>query len=338
MMLIIYYTSVDDSKKNLFVVRYWLVFAIGATVGLAFVIPGPARELPKLHIIDIGVVVIMFLGSLKLAPARFKEAAGRPDVVVLSLISVFVMAPLFSLGIASLAGLDSNQDHLAMLICSAQASTLATAIVLTEVAGGDVATAMVITVLNNIASAVLTPLVFFLLGGASIEVDYMEMAQEMALKIVLPCVLAQVARIKLANFATTHSRKLSVTSQLIILIYIYTGVASGLEYLSGGIILLQVFIVAATLHAALLVTNALVARLIWRDAGLRTAFVMCSSQKTLPAAILIWKSHFLNLPLGPLIMVVYHLIQLMVDSVLAPGFMKLPLIRSRSHTGNKEKQ
>ena len=81
-------------------------------------------------------------------------------------------------------------------------------------------------------------------------------------------------------------------------------------------------------HLALLVANALIALVAARTAGQRTAFVMCSSQKTLPAAILIWKSYFPALPLGPIVAVAYHLTQLVADSILAPGFKRLPLIRA----------
>jgi len=239
---------------------------------------------------------------------------------------------------ASLFGFNSGQDHLAMLICSAQASTLATGIVLTEVAGGEVALAMVITVVNNTLTLLLTPLVFRVLGSTEVEVDYTAMGLEIALKIVLPVLLGQIARIWLADLASRHSRKISLTSQLIILLYIYAGVAAGVETLSGQVsVLPRVLALVVSFHLLLLVVNALIARVVSRNPGQRTAFVLCSSQKTLPAAILIWQSYFPTLPLGPVIAVTYHLTQLIVDSVLAPGFQKLPLIKGskgRRERGN----
>ena len=86
------------------ITRYWLSAAIVGAIVLAIVIPGPASVLARLHVIDIGVMAIMFIGSLKLAPGRFKEAIFRPKLIGLSLISVFAVAPLLSLGIASVLG------------------------------------------------------------------------------------------------------------------------------------------------------------------------------------------------------------------------------------------
>jgi sodium/bile acid cotransporter 7 len=320
----------SKGDKSSFVTRYWLAVAIAVTVFLAWLFPGPAAALPRWHVLDIGVVVIMFLGSLKLAPSRFKQAASKPHLIVLSLVAVFALAPLISLGIAFLLGFKTAPDRIAVLICSSQASTLATGIVLTEIAGGDTALAMVVTVVNNFATMILTPLVFGVLGNSEIEVDHLAMGLEIALKIVLPVIVAQIVRPKLADFAKRHSRKLSLTSQCIILIYIYAGVAAGLGKLEGqASVLPRVILLAVLLHLAMLVVNALTAMVAARSADQRTAFVLCSSQKTLPAAILIWKSYFPALPLGPIVAVAYHLTQLVADSILAPGFKRLLLIRNR---------
>ncbi len=323
------------------VTRYWLAGAIAATVVAAIVYPSPAVALPDTCIIDVGVIVVMFLGSLKLAPSRFREAMGRVDLLLMSLASVFVVAPTVSLGGAWLLGMNSSQEQLAVLICTAQASTLATAIVLTEVAGGDVALAMVVTVVNNSATVVLTPLVFRLAAGADVRVDHMAMAGEMALKLVVPVLAAQVARIWLAKWAARHKRKLSVASQLIILVYIYAGVGAAgtrLEGAAGALLSVSVLVVA--LHAVMLIVNGVVARVAIRSPESRTAFIICSSQKTLPAAILVWKSYFPALPLGPLVAVAYHMLQLVVDSLMAPDFLRLPLVRNRSRStqGNGHEQ
>jgi sodium/bile acid cotransporter 7 len=275
-------------------------------------------------------MAVMFLGSLKLAPGRFKEAIFRPKLIGLSLMSVFALAPLLSLGIAQILGLDQDSDRLAVLICSAQASTLATGIVLTEVAGGDVALAMVITVFNNLVAVAATPLVFRVLGNSSVAVDYAAMILEMSAKILLPVIVAQALRRWIVDWTKRHSRQLSITSQLIILCFIYMGVVAGSQKLvGGGLLFLNVIILVLLFHPLMLVANALIARFATNDPGSRAAFVLCSSQKTLPAAILIWTGYFPALPLGPVVAVAYHVLQLIADSMLAPGFSKLPLIRDK---------
>ena len=323
--------NTGNKKENSFITQYWLALAIAFTVLLAWLVPSPALALPRFYVLDIGVVVIMFLGSLKLAPSRFKEAFTRPDMIFVAVGSVFFLAPFLSVLLASTVGFDSGQDKIAVLICTAQASTLATGIVLTEIAGGAVALAMVITVANNILTVFLTPLAFRLFGDTSVEVDHVAMGSEIALKIVLPVLVAQLVRPWLSQWAIRHSRGISITSQLIILIYIYAGVAAGIEQATGQIsVLPKVFGLVVSLHFGLMLLNAIISRLLTKNPGQRTAFVLCASQKTLPAAILIWKSYFPTLPLGPIVAVTYHLTQLVVDSVIAPAFMRLPLIRNNN--------
>lgn len=318
------------------VVRYWLALAIAGTVFLAWLSPAPALLLPKLYLLDAGVITIMFMGSLKLTPSRFKEAAANPHLPLLALVQTFAVAPVVSLLIAYVFGFRTSEDQIAVLICSTQASTLATGIVLTEVADGDVALAMVITVFNNIATVFLTPLAFRLLADTAIEVDYRAMASEIAVKIVLPVFVAQAVRKPLSGFVKRNSRKMSIVSQLIILMYIYAGVAAGIEKLGGqGDILPRIIMIVVSLHFALLVINAVVSRLAVKTPEGRTAFVLCSSQKTLPAAMIIWKGYFPGLPLGPIVAVSYHLTQLVVDSILAPGFKRLPIVRKRQVSGSE---
>ncbi len=314
-----------------FLTKYWLAGAIVLTVVVALVFPAPGLAMPDYYVIDIGVVLVMFLGALKITPDSFRKAINRVDLLTLSGISVFVVAPAASLGLAWVFGLDEGTDRLAVLVCTAQASTLATAIVLTEVAGGDVALAMVITVVNNVATVVLTPLIFKVAADAEVEVDHLAMAGEMALKILTPVLAAQLVRRRLEGFVSRNSRRLSVTSQLIILVYVYAGMAAASQRLEGaGQVLSRVAVLVIALHAAMLIFNAIVSRIATRSPEMRVAFVMCSSQKTLPAAILIWKSYFASIPIGPLVAVAYHMLQLVVDSILAPGFLRLPIVRNRA--------
>ena len=310
--------------------RFWLVGAVTLAVAAAILFPGGAAPLADYYIVDGAVVVVMFLGSLKISSQSFAAVFKRPQLLLLSVLSVFALSPAVSLVLARIVGFSAPEEIAAVLLCSAQASTLATAVVLTEVAGGNVALAMVITVVNNTATVFLTPLVFELAAGARVEVDGLVMAREMAVKLLAPVVLAQLQRRWIGAFAERHRRRLSITSQVIILLYIYTGVAAATHLEGSRTIFVRLGVLVLALHGIMLAVNALVARVATRDPGSRAAFVLTSSQKTLPAAILVWKSCFPTLPLGPVAAVMHHVLQLVVDSVLAPRFLGLPLVRNRA--------
>lgn len=327
-----------NGSLTLLLRRSWLALAVAGVALLGLFFPEAGLALPRYNVIDVGVVVVMFLGGLKLSKKAFISAFSRWPLLLWSPFLVFLLSPVLGLLLGEFSGLGSPQDQVAVLLCSAQASTLATAIVMTEVAGGDVALAMVLTVLNNAISVFATPWLFRLFCKADIDVDQVAMTLELLAKIILPVLMAQVARQWLAGFSLRHGKRMSLASQLIILVYVYAGVSAGRERLasSPGIVV-SVLVLCASLHGLLLLSSAILSRLATSSPGSRVAFTLCSSQKTLPAAMLLWKSHFPALPLGPVVPVAYHMLQLVIDSLLAPFLMRLPLIaavRSRTKQAN----
>jgi predicted Na+-dependent transporter len=56
------------------------------------------------------------------------------------------------------------------------------------------------------------------------------------------------------------------------------------------------------------------------DSGAGTALVFCGSQKTLPNGIYLWERFFSDNLIGALPLAMYHLIQLIADSLLIPFF------------------
>ena len=313
--------------------KYWLSTAIVVVVAAAFIIPEGGRFLLDIGLVDVGVVTVMLLSGMKIPFRRFWHLLRHPAAIIVALLSIFVVSPLVAVLIGEVYGFSGAPDRLAVLILAAEATTLASCIVLTEVAGGDVAFAVIVSLFANLLSAFLTPLIFEVFGNAVVEVDPLAMMGELALKIALPVVAGQLLRLPLETWVAKYAKRMSIFSQLVILTMLFTGISAGLERLSGGALLVaKIVVFAALLHGALLVINALLARLVSRSDKERCAFVLAASQKTLPAAILIWKHQFQALPMGVMIAVSYHLIQLVADSILAPGFRKLPLIRDKRGT------
>ena len=306
----------------------------GATLaGLIF--PDGGRALLDMGAVDVGIVTMMLISGMKIPFERFKEVLRRPLPAVAALISIFCLAPPVALAAAHVLGFDAAADRLAVLILAAQATTLATAIVLTETAGGDTALAVVVSVSSNLLSALVTPAVFQLFCDAEVHVDQSAMIHSLLLKIAVPVAVGQLLRIPFKAFVTKHAKRLSFVSQALILIILYAGISSGHAQLEGGGVIVRVIGWALLLHGTMLLLNALMARVLIRTSETRTAFVLSASQKTLPAAILIWHNQFSHLPLGISAAVSHHIIQLVVDSLLAPAFRSLPLIRRKTARGRE---
>ena len=111
--------------------------------------------------------------------------------------------------------------------------------------------------------------------------------------------------------------------QFIILMFVYTGFSAATGQLSQDKdLVLRFFAACALLHLVLLGANTLLSgalKLQWPD---RTALILCGSQKTLPNGIYVWSNFFATNPYGAVPLVLYHLFQLLVDTLLVPWFEK----------------
>ena len=236
------------------------------------------------------------------------------------LASTFVLAPVAAYGLALWWRPEGDPHFLpAIMIMAAQAGTLASALALTMMAGGNRELALVVTVLSNSLTVLLTPFILERAVGATVQFNTSAMVLRMFLIVLLPILIGQLLRPKLWERTESVRPALKVAPQLIILLFVYAGFASG----QGGELLLWVLAACVALHVILLGVMAVVSGLLklsWPD---RTAVILCGSQKTLPNGIYIWSHFFPANPYGAVPLVLYHLFQLIVDTLLVSKFEKL---------------
>ena len=108
---------------------------------------------------------------------------------------------------------------------------------------------------------------------------------------------------------------------MIIVVFVYSGFSVATGQINGNAdVVLRIVVVSALLHAILLAWNFGVSVLLRMDRGTGTALVFCGSQKTLPNGMYIWQQFFGDNPIGALPLALYHLIQLIADTLLVPFF------------------
>jgi sodium/bile acid cotransporter 7 len=205
------------------------------------------------------------------------------------------------------------------MIAASQAGTLASAIAFTIVAGGDKELAVILTVLSNALACVLTPLVLVLTVGTVVRLPLGAMMEQMALVVLAPVALGQVLRLCFWSRATPYLWCLRLVPQGIILTFVYAGcsTASG-ELNREPVLAFQFLATCASLHLVLLGSTYGAATLIRLPASARTAVVFCGSQKTLPSGIYLWRQFFPSNPSGAVALVLYHIFQLLADTLILP--------------------
>ena len=309
-----------------FVKRYWFLVALLCLIPVGLWAPKPG-----LYIKEQGQIIPVFVG-LMLGVSGFSMDASSLVRQVFNwrailpvLLSTFALAPAAAYGLALWLRPEGDPYFLpAMMILAAQAGTLASALALTMMAGGNRELALVVTLLSNSLTVLLTPLILERTVGTAVQFNTSTMVLRLFLIVLLPILIGQLLRPKLWEHAKPIRPALKVVPQLIIVLFVYAGFASGADKLrQGGELLFRFLIACVALHIILLGVMALVSgvlKLSWPD---RTAMILCGSQKTLPNGIYIWSQFFPSNPYGAVPLVLFHLFQLIADTLLVSKFEKL---------------
>lgn len=307
--------------------RYWFLAAITlvAVGGLVFPEGGERLRATALFLPFLTAGAI-FTSAAGIGLTHVVEAASERTAIALGIGSTYVAAPVLAAGFAwalgppvSGAGSEGHFFYEAVMIAAAQAGTIASAPALTLLARGNQALALLLTVSTNALTVVLTPFVLRIALGAIVSFPVGEMMSRMFFVVLLPVIAAQLMRRFIWVPEGDGRTALRLVSQSCILIFVYTGICAAAGQMStGGTLLVRLLLVAGLLHVSLL------ALLDWSATALgvseesRPAVIFCGSQKTLPNGIYLWDRFFPNNPMGALALVGYHVLQLIVDTLLVP--------------------
>lgn len=300
-------------KKNLFVILIILVLVF------SIIFPLPGLKVNEWGLLTPLTFIAMFVSGLGLSFDRIKGSFKDYKSILYSFCAVYLLFPVVVFLIFSIFGGKEGDLYVGSMILAAQSSTLSSAVVLTMSAGGNVPLALIITIINNVASAFVTPplLKVLLSAGGDISFDLGAMISKLVLVLILPVVLAQIIRL----FLIKHMDKLNplrkIISRFVVLAFVLAGAASASSQLTGNLQVVGLMVLlVSVLHIIMLGASALFAKAVKLDRDSLPAVMFCSSQKTLPASLLVWSNFFPAFTLAPIVIVGYHVMQLFIDSVV----------------------
>lgn len=306
-------------KQQWFLIVLWLTVVGGAWAPRWF---QPVTDRIKSQTV---VLIILFLMSVTLDLSQIVAALKRPGRVLLGVALGFVLVPLWG-WLAALPFWNRLPDFsVGTLIMTAMPCTLASATIWTRLAGGNDALSLLCTVASNGLSFCITPVLLVVTLGHSATLDPLEMLGKLFLTILLPVLAGQGVRgiARLRHWATEHKRTLSTASQILILSMILGGIvkaslavreqSSGFAWLDfGGLVLAIAWVHGLALAGCWWISGAL--RVPWAD---RLALTFAGSQKTLPTGLYVASEFFPGYPLASLPILLYHSLQLFMDSWVA---------------------
>ncbi len=216
-----------------------------------------------------------------------------------------------------------------IVVCTAVPCTLASAAIWTRLAGGNEATAIVVTVVSSNTAWLFTTSWLAFSLGAEVSLDAWLLMADLLFVLVGPLVIAQLLRTSttVRRLAERGRGFLSVLARLLILMVILQAVTMIGLRLGKNAWREQLFpvllslVVAPGLHLAALLMAWQGAFWLRFDRGQRIAVAFAGSQKTLPVSLQIATTYFANLPLAIVPMLFYHVGQLLLDTWIADAFL-----------------
>src|SRR5262249_4325756 len=162
--------------------------------------------------------VSIFLSALGLEGRRLARAAGQPRAALWAVAISYLFLPALAWATGWL--MPQEDYRIGLLVMASGPCTLASAVIWTRMAGGDDATALLVTMLTNATSWLTTTGWLALTTGVAASAGAAsDMMLRLVLVLVVPVILGQACRAvrPVARAATRHKVALSILSRLLIL-------------------------------------------------------------------------------------------------------------------------
>jgi sodium/bile acid cotransporter 7 len=305
------------------------LLALVAAIALAAWHPEFGASGSPLHLdrlVGISISIVFFLHGATLPTEALVRGARNWRLHLLVHGSTFVLIPL--LGLAALIATRSFLPAglaLGVYYACVVPSTISSSVALVAVARGNVPAAVFNATLSGILGVFATPmLASFVADTAGIDLPLGDAIRSVALKVLVPLAVGQVARPLLAGWLGRHKKatQLADRGSIVLIVYgafcesISAGVWSHADWIAIGAALVVMAAVLAAATALLTAARGVLG--FSREDGIVAVF--CGSQKSLASGMPVANVLFGGNPsLGLIVlpMILYHQMQLVLGAVLA---------------------
>jgi BASS family bile acid:Na+ symporter len=209
--------------------RYGTLLIVGLSIVLGFALP-QVGMVWKSYLNPL-LMILMFFVALSLESKEIKAAARNYPVITVGLFTTLILVPVIGLSAKLLFSPVNYAGSILALCCpSAIVSSF-----WTKIFKGDVATALVISLITNLLSIITIPVTILLAVGLTLNVDAASMMLNLAEIILLPMPLAFLIR-KYVHIDWNRVSNFGSLAELgIIFLIIWGSIASGIAYVVGNL-------------------------------------------------------------------------------------------------------
>ena len=269
---------------------------------------------------DCIIIVIFFLSGMALDSRQIQSGITDLPGTLLALLLIFVCAPIiaFSFSLLPLA----TDIIIGLSLVAIMPTTLSSGVVMSGSAGGNMAHALLITILANSLAVFTLPLTLGLLLGTALEgkvVDFDQAA--IMMKIAGLVLLPLIGGIWCRRLFDKQLRNLlpltGIINQGAVLAIVWIALSSGKKAILAEMnILLVIVVIVFLFHLFLIVIGLLTTRWGGIGKGRRESVIIMGGQKTLPLSVILQVSLFPESGIALVVCVVHHLVHLLMDAFL----------------------
>lgn len=291
---------------------------------------------------DLAIGLLFFLHGAKLSTKEVFAGLAHWRLHLLVFGFTFVLFPVLGLLLKPvLLPLTGPELYIGILYLCALPATVQSAIALTSMAGGNIPAAICSAATSSLIGIFLTPfIVMLLIGGQAQSIDPAEAISGIMVKLLLPFVAGQIARIWIGGWVARNKSWLKYVDQSSILLVIYGAFSHAVT--EGLWTRLPILDIAGLIAACLLLlalvlglTHA-VSRFLGFPLEDRITIQFAASKKSLATGVPMAQVLFAgSASMGVLILplMLFHQIQLMVCTALAQRYSRLPRERDLAAQG-----
>lgn len=279
---------------------------------------------------DAAIFIIFLFSGLLLDVSQISAGIKNVKSILLSLILIFIAAPAISLffGMTSLG----TGIKIGIFLVAIMPTTLSSGVVMTGAAGGNMAGALVTTILSNGVALFTVPLTLSFLMGfigitATTSIDKSVIMMKIGVLVLLPLSMGLAAKLKktIRPVILQYSAYFQNINQFLILFIVWMALCQAKPAImenSGDII--TIWICVAIFHGALLAIGYITICIFRLKPGQRESTLLMGCQKTLPLSIILQITLFPQYGIALVVCVLHHFTQLIMDSFVVVRLKKSP--------------
>lgn len=307
-------------------VKYWFFAGIAAVVVIAFAFPPVGIFLQTYKILDCVIFAAFLLTGLTLETSSILKQLRSVKILMAALASSLFLIPVLAYATAfPLFGMPSDFT-VGVLINGVVPVTIASGIVMTAMALGNVPLSLFLCISCNAVAVFTIPFMLdLLLGmGSKVTLPVLQMLTGLVIKVLVPTIIGQLLRPLVKNVIASCGKAVSIFNQCLVLLIILNAVSSSTNRIvEAGFAVLSIVAYMLVFHVVVLLLNYGLSRVIRLDSPSTAAFTIHVSQKTLTVSFLVWSGYFAKaFPMALIPAITYHIIQMIMDTFVAESFRR----------------